>query len=67
MIKCESNVLILTGKGQSFSLLLHCTFTTEYYKKGRLNEQKIRSWVQILGSYSPPLAPLTLHVTEAMM
>ncbi len=25
--------------------LLHCTFTTEYYKKGRLNEQKIRSWV----------------------
>ena len=26
--------------GQSFSLLLHCTFTTEYYKKGRLNEQE---------------------------
>ena len=49
--------------GQSFSLLLHCTFTTEYYKKGRSHEQKISSWIQIvilcLGVILQSFAPLT--------
>lgn len=43
--------------GQSVSLLLHCTFTTEYYKKGRLNEQENKILdsdpYSLFGSYSP--------------
>jgi len=31
---------ILTRWGRSVSIQLHCTFTTEYYEKGRLHEQK---------------------------
>ena len=55
--------------GQSFSLLLHCTITTEYYKKGRLNEQENKILdsdpYSLFGSYSPIIAPLTqVHATE---
>lgn len=47
--------------GQSISLQLHCTFTTEYYKKGRLNEQENKILdsdpYSMFGSYSPIVCP----------